>query len=177
MIGGPKNVENPERWLSRVDMARVFGCTVGNFDSRIKSLVPEKCIHKEKRRIWYYCRGVIESWAASEAAKRRPESTPEPELAGEGSPALERYRLARAKRAELDLEHIRGDLMRRSDVHEGLSEAGAVIRRHAARLVKEFGPEAGRIMADAVEDMLRTNERLFGGTDDRSSGNVSADQS
>ncbi len=90
----------------------------------------------------------------------------DPELAGGDSPALERYRAARAELAEFELKLKRGDLMARVDVHEGLSEAGAILRRKAVRLRKLFGDEAAQIIADAVDDMLKSNERLFGPKDE-----------
>lgn len=152
-------------------MARIFDCSENNFRQNIKPVIEEPDIRREYgstgkvKRVWYRARGVIESWAANEAAKRTPESTSDPELAGDASPALERYRAARAQLAEFELKLKQGDLMARADVHEGLSEAGAILRRKAIRLRKLFGEEAAQIIADAVEDMLRANERLFGSDD------------
>lgn len=98
--------------------------------------------------------------------KQAGETTPDPELGGESSPALERFREARAALAEYDLQIRQGDLMKRADVHEGLSVAASILRRKVARLRKLFGEDAARILADAVEDMMKAIERLFGERDD-----------
>ncbi len=150
-------------WLDRKDAMVLADFKEAAFRSNIQEHLSEDDIRQTSGRgeaLKFWAPAIVKRLIEIASA---PETTSEPELAGDGSPALERYRDIRAESAEYDLEIKRGDLMRRVDVHEGLAEAGSIIRRHAARLVKGYGVEAERIMKDAVEDMLRVNERLFGG--------------
>ena len=151
------------RWWTRIQMAEMFDLTAGGFQRSIQPHIPAEAIKQgEAKRLLFNGRAVIEAYASH----RKPETTSDPELAGDGSPALERYRAARAEIAEYDLQIRRGDLMARADVHAGLTEAGAILRRKIARLRKAYGDDAAQIITDAVDDMLRANERLFGDNED-----------
>lgn len=79
--------------------------------------------------------------------------TDDPLLDADGdSPALERYRLAKAKHAELDLEHRRGELINREKCREILSRWAVVIRRMGENLTKRHGNEAAETVNEALEE-------------------------
>jgi phage terminase Nu1 subunit (DNA packaging protein) len=82
-------------------------------------------------------------------------------MMGGSSPALERFRLARAQREEFALERDRGQWLRREEVHDGLALLAGVVRQAAETIQKQFGPEAHQILSEAIEDGLRAFERRF----------------
>jgi phage terminase Nu1 subunit (DNA packaging protein) len=72
-------------------------------------------------------------------------------LSGESSPALERYRLARAQSAELDLEERKRALLSRETVRAVLIRWGAIFRRIGERFQKTC-PEAAAALNDALDE-------------------------
>jgi hypothetical protein len=74
-------------------------------------------------------------------------------LDGPATPALEKYREARAALANLDLEQRKGGLLKREDVHVGLARISAIIRQAGDTLQRLFGADA-----HAVKEI----ENLFG---------------
>ena len=87
--------------------------------------------------------------------------TPDAELSGTDSPALERFRLARARLAELDLESKKGDMLDRHVVRECLAASSGIYRRAGARLRREFGDEAYQVMDEAYDDAIRVLDMKF----------------
>lgn len=84
-------------------------------------------------------------------------------IAGGGdSPALERYRLARAKHAELDLEVRKGALVPREEIRNGLGRFASIIRQLGERLGRRYGPESARSLNDALDDCQRVVDDVFG---------------
>jgi hypothetical protein len=74
--------------------------------------------------------------------------------AGEGSPALERWREARAGQEEIRLAELRQEVVRIADVADAHTMFAAFVRRGIERLQREH-PVAARIMDDALADGLR----------------------
>ena len=71
------------------------------------------------------------------------------------SPGLERYRLAKAAIAELDLEERRGGLMALGKVRTALGRWSAIIRHLGERLAKRYGNEAAESLNDALAECHR----------------------
>lgn len=91
------------------------------------------------------------------------------DLFGEDSPALERYRTARAELAELDLEVRRAKLLDREKL-ENQWNAGAVALRNAGeRLQMRFGDEAVSLYNEGVSDFARAVTDAINGSHDRGS--------
>ena len=109
----------------------------------------------------------ISKWLRTEGPwKRFERATPsldDPLLAEGDSPALERYRLAKAKHAELDLEHRRGELIDRDKCRDVLSRWGTVIRKMGDRLSKRFGLEANQMVGEAIDECQSIVKRLEDG--------------
>lgn len=83
----------------------------------------------------------------------RPEpSADDPLLADGDSPGLERYRLAKAKLAELDLEHRRGELIDKEKCSQLFGRWATVVRRMGDRLTKRFGIEANQVVVEAMDE-------------------------
>jgi len=73
-------------------------------------------------------------------------------LVGESSPALERYRTARAGLAELDLEREQKTHVALADLGPALSRFTARLRQAGEILQRRFGSDASDILNDAIEE-------------------------
>lgn len=71
------------------------------------------------------------------------------------SPALERWRLARAKQEEIKLEAVVGDFLARAAVQQFLTTYSSRVRAVGDRLQREGHSEAYRIFEDALDDLDR----------------------
>ncbi len=86
---------------------------------------------------------------------------------GDGSPALERYRLARAQQEEIKLQTMRSDYVSIDDIRTLLMETAALYRGATERLIREFGNDAGDIIATAIDEAdHRWSQRWSGDTPD-----------
>lgn len=72
-------------------------------------------------------------------------------IAGGESPALERYRLARAKLAELDLAEKRKEVIAADDVRQMFAIVGGTIRRAGQQLTRRYGPKAFEMLSQALD--------------------------
>lgn len=87
-------------------------------------------------------------WARTDGPWR-----PEEDLDGEGetTESLERLRTARARLAEMDIAEREADLVRAGDLREILLRAASRIREGGENLGRKFGPDAQRVLDEAVE--------------------------
>jgi hypothetical protein len=94
----------------------------------------------------------LHDFLADNSAKLRSPDVDDPMLAGSNSPALERYRLARAQREELELGVRRDQLLPVDDLLAWYdSEVAGPIRRSLERLRKRFGQEAADLVLNVLE--------------------------
>ncbi len=75
--------------------------------------------------------------------------------AGPPSAALERWRRAKASMAELDLQERRNQLLPLDKVHEALGRLCAIMRTAGETLQRQHGPDALKILDDALDDYER----------------------
>lgn len=80
----------------------------------------------------------------------RPESD-DPAMSGPDSPALERYRLAKAELSELELAEKRKQLLPRGVVRQALASWAAILRNAGDQLGRRFGVGAQRVLTDALD--------------------------
>jgi hypothetical protein len=100
---------------------------------------------------------AIAQWRRS----RRKKPEPDPLMSGPTSPALERYRAARAALVELDLARRRGELIDRDQWQQFMLHAAGLIRSAGEGLLKHFGPEAHAILDDALLALEGETKRFF----------------
>ena len=95
---------------------------------------------------------LIAHWLRSDGPWQRYEKTENDPLLTDGSdsPALEQYRIWKARHAELDYKERCGDLVERGKSRDVLARWAVLIRRMGERLGKRYGPEC----AAAVNDTL-----------------------
>jgi len=82
-----------------------------------------------------------------------------PLLVGGDSPALERYRAARAELLKLDRRLREEDLLDRGRVHDRLGQAAGILRGAAETLQRQYGPEAHAVFAKALDDAVAELKR------------------
>ena len=90
------------------------------------------------------------------------ESDDEIESAGPPSPALERWREARAKMVEMDLAIRRGELLERDRWLEIMNRVTATLRQAGEVLMRLHGPQAHAVVDDALAGMERDIAEFFG---------------
>lgn len=103
---------------------------------------------------WLYTRGP-----------RRPKAAAidDDDLAGPAdSPGLERYRLAKAKLAELELAKQQRSVMSRDMARETLGRIASLLRRYGERLSKRHGPEEAVLFNETIGEARRVIEQEFG---------------
>ena len=83
-------------------------------------------------------------------------------LAGESSPALERYREERAALARLDRLERERVLVNRQEVREGFSRIASILRTAGDTLQRQYGPGALEILNEALVEAEREMERSDG---------------
>ena len=99
----------------------------------------------------------------------RPKLPPEADLLmhGELSPAIERYRLARAKMVENELAKQEEQLIDRHLMREVLGAMASVNRRTCKKLESEFGPRGREVFIKGLEDLERAGKKYFEGVKTR----------
>ncbi len=91
----------------------------------------------------------------------RGDAPDDPLLAAGDSPGLERYRLAKAALAELELAERQQSLLPVDKVREALLRWATLLRRMGERLGKRFGPEASRTVNDTLDECDRVLKDAF----------------
>jgi hypothetical protein len=84
---------------------------------------------------------------------------------GGDSPNLERYRLARAQLAELELETKRGSVFPRDVARSVLGRIASLWRRYGERLGKRHGPEEVVSFNETFQEAQRVIDDEFGNGD------------
>lgn len=79
------------------------------------------------------------------------------------TPALERYRTARAKREELAYEKECRTVLPVEEVRESFAGAAGHLRKLGESLAKQFGPAAQKMLNDGLAEYIQIIAKKFGG--------------
>lgn len=141
---------------TQAEVGEFFGVTINGVKGWNKQGMPG--------RPGAYRLDVIAQWLRSEGPwQRRGKAVSDDPLLSDGdSPALERYRLAKAQHAELDLEHRKGSLLEREKARDILSRWGSIIRRLGERMAKRYGNEAAVAVNETLEECSELIQRELG---------------
>ena len=88
------------------------------------------------------------------------------EADGAASPALERFRLARAQHAELDLAKRRDELVEVGPLQAALDAISSVGRRRVEAMERAGGPAVRRELDGMLDDMRTALDRWFPDNDE-----------
>jgi hypothetical protein len=146
-----KQTSPPAGWATVADAARFFGWSTQNLRSvYLPQLEPEDVRHCRPALVRV---GALVDIVVERRLSERSRSTApgDPLLSGGDSPGLERYRLAKAQHAELDLAERRGQVIDVAKCRDTLGRWAAILRRAGERVGK-LHPDAGRTLADALDE-------------------------
>lgn len=102
---------------------------------------------------------AVHDFLAENAHKLAMPETEDPLMLGGGqSPALERYRAARATLAELERDERQGKLISRDELRDGWTLIAGVLRRAGESLTRQHGAGARAIMDEALDDAMQLIE-------------------
>tara|TARA_Y100000310_G_scaffold310557_1_gene355935 strand:+ start:1217 stop:1744 length:528 start_codon:yes stop_codon:yes gene_type:complete len=137
---------------SQSEVAEFFGMSIDTVANWAKRGMPGKR--------GTYRLDVIAQWLRNEGPWKRYETkNDDPLLVDDGeSDALERYRLAKAKHAELDLDERRGELVDTGKHRDILSRWAQILRQFGERLGKSHGSDAAMSFNDTLEECDRILE-------------------
>jgi len=139
-------------FLTVPEAARLLGCSVQNVRiTHLPKLSGDDVITGRPVRVRFAA--LVESIVArrvAEAIRQQPQPA-DPLLVEGDSPGLERYRMAKAKHAELDLELRRGTLIEVGAARDILARWASILRRAGERISK-MNPESARIQIAALDE-------------------------
>lgn len=161
--------KEPPKLVTQADLAALFGVTrmtISDWAKKKSFPVADPTADRAK-----YSVHEVAVWIEVEHKRRLiPRdagdlSTGDPLLAGEGSPALERYREERAKLAALERMRQEKDLIVLGQIREFLGRFASNLRAAGRALQTAFGAEASRILEDALTDSEREINQVCGDRD------------
>ncbi len=175
----PPAPQQPQLLLTQSQVGRAVGIGQRELQRRWLSVVPIDAVvgsGTRKRYTLDAIAAIVDGLRKREAEMGAAASDGDPDLFGEDSPALERYRTARAQLAELDLEVRRAKLLDREQL-ESHWNAGAVALRNAGeRLQRRYGDEAVEIYNEGMADFARAvTEAIHAGHDRESTRDLPED--
>lgn len=131
------------------------------FNRAIRPTFPPDCIRREGGRVWFYTRGCIDAWAASQSPTGGIAAAEgDPLLRGPNTAQLERYRRLKADMVELDLAERKRTLIPRAEIHAALGQIAGILRSASQALGREFGARAQELLLEALEDCDREIQRM-----------------
>jgi len=104
---------------------------------------------------------TLHDFLAENARKLAGADDDDPAMAGVASPALERKRQFECRKLELQIEREQGLWIERRIIHDGHSRIGGILRVAGEALLRQFGPQAQKIINDALDNCKREIDRLL----------------
>jgi len=141
-----KKAEPEKGWASVRQISDVLGISVQGISQSYLPMLETKDVDESGRPTLLRCKAVLDIYVS-----RRADQFLEPLQDGGDSPALERYRLAKAKLAELDLHLRKNDLIERDKAKEIFLRWAVLVRRMGERLSKRFGPDAAATVNETLD--------------------------
>lgn len=141
----------PDGFATVPTVARLLGCSVQNVRANLlRRLSGDDVIAGRPTLVRFVAilDVIVERRVAEQS---RPVVSDDPLLADGDSPGLERYRMAKAKHAELDLELRRGELIDVSKCRDVLAKWASVLRRSGDRIAR-VSPDGSRMLNEALDE-------------------------
>ena len=139
-------------WFDLASMARVFDITPQGFAKTVRPLIDPADIRNagERGRVMIRARGAINAWTEHKASRV---AGGDPLLAAGGpSPALERYRTAKARDAEMDLALRERTHVDANEIGGELRRFAGVMRRAIEQVQREYGNDPAEILIEAIRE-------------------------
>ncbi len=137
-------------WATVAELARFLGQSTQNVRASYVLRLPPDDV-RPGRPVLVRVQAVLEMIITRRVAEQSRPTTDDPLLSDGDSPGLERYRLAKAKHAELDLEHRRGELIDVGKCRDVLAKWASVLRRSGDRIAR-VSPDGSRMLGEALDE-------------------------
>ncbi len=151
--GYAKQVTPPNIVGTKAEVASHFGVSERTVSTWLNDGCPGKPAGPGRRG--QYDLTAIAAWRDLRNAQAADEL-----MAGPTSPALERYRDARAELAKLDLLERNGTLLNRDKAHEAHVRMAHILETLGENLRRHHGPAAQQLFHDALDDYQREADTL-----------------
>lgn len=151
--GHAKQVTPPNLVGTKAEVARHFGVSERTVSTWLNDGCPGEPAGPGRRG--QYDLTTIAAWRDLRTAQAGDEL-----MAGPTSPALERYRAARAGLAELDLLERNGTLLDRQKAHEAHARMARILQTLGENLQRHHGPAAQQLLNEALDDYQREANNL-----------------
>jgi len=152
-------------WFTHNDCAAFLGISWTQLATKYVPMLAEVDVRKHDGRRLIRGRALVDVFARTD---RPPGRLPQSAMQGEdadlfqsgSSPALEKYRAARAEMVELELATKRRSLVPRHEMADVLTVIADRLRSATEQIERRFGRDAAEIIAEALDDAGREIESL-----------------
>jgi hypothetical protein len=144
-----QSAARPPKWVAVRDAADLLGITPQGFRQSFLAQLADDAKRAGKPLMvrWDAVLHIaVERRAAALVVDRS-----DPLLTDGDSPGLERYRLAKAAHAELDLAERKGQLINKEKCRSVLAQWGSVLRRSGDRIAR-VSPDGSRMLNEALDE-------------------------
>ena len=150
-------------WITRKVAAEFVGLSPGQFDDAIRPLLGGDAVRGRGKTLEYLASAVVAAHVRREVDRAKPPESDDAMLAaGVDSPALERYRMARAQLAERDLAERDANLLQADACGDLMRRGINAMRGAGEKLTRRFGNDAGTIYNEAIDEFVAAVNRTFG---------------
>ena len=137
-------------WYQADELAGLCGRSRSDWDKRIRVHLTDAEVRRCGRKVWYWGRAAVEQHVRLVSRRYVRGEEPEGWLAGDNSPALERYRTARAEREEMTVQTLQRELVPRAELRAGLARLAEILQRCGETLARDYGPGAMEVLERAL---------------------------
>ena len=135
-----------DSWITMDEAARFLNITRQGVQNSYLPVLEKRDVDRDQKPMRVRAAAILDI-----ATSRRATAQEEPLMSEGNSPALERYRLAKAKLAELDLHLRKNDLIEVARAKEVFLRWSVLVRRMGERLSKRFGPDAAATVNETLD--------------------------
>lgn len=146
----PVEASTKTGWFALKTMADIFDVTEQGFAKTVRPLIDPKDIKNagERGKMMVRARGAINAW--TEHKSNRVAGGDPLLVAGGPSPALERYRLAKAVLEEMNVEIRKGTHVPKAELSHHLMKLCGVLRSATEQVQRQFGNPPADIWNEAL---------------------------
>jgi hypothetical protein len=160
-------------WFTRVEAAALCDLSPRQFDEVVRPRIKDG-ERGTARTLRFNGPAVVKALLDY----RKPKSADDPDgifFEGPDSPALERWRIARAKLAERDVDEREGTVIRINLMRDALRAGTTAMRATGDRLTRGYGNEAGEIFNEGVAEFEAAAIRVIRQADVSSTSRTAED--
>ncbi|HEX4796181.1 MAG TPA: hypothetical protein VH370_20495 [Humisphaera sp.] len=149
-------------WLTLEECAAAVDVTPQGFSKTFRPHAPPSAVRNAgKKGVLIHFRQMLDAYIADRIAKAPPRTGDPLMDVPDSSPALERWRLARAEMEEIALAEKKHEVVAIAVMRPGMNTLISVMRNVAERLQRQFGNEASDIYNEGIDEAIKACDRMF----------------